>query len=313
MWTIIMDPTTCTSSAEHPKGKRPDHMEVITCVRAAVARTNNLSIFDHTKVVVQEKNTNNDVAIIYYLKLDACIKLADSIPTIRVVARDGKDICVMHTSAKESGSTRGVQIAEKAAEDPHSGWMIAHTPADFAGIITADDTSKAVRTAFGNGASVTRIAPEYLKNMQGASLGPSYTTENYHITFKTVPGNNMIAYPKFIPIEVNSKGNQQTVYATYFLAPHITAARELCKRCHQPGCPGVGVTTGVVSKCQLATAMKTAKAHPRAPHALRARSTSYWERTHQHRTNTRHTPLRPPTRKGTDHASSPGRRAKTTA
>ena len=62
MWTIIMDPTTCTSSAEHPKGKRPDHMEVITCVRAAVARTNNLSIFDHTKVVVQEKNTNNDVS-----------------------------------------------------------------------------------------------------------------------------------------------------------------------------------------------------------------------------------------------------------
>ena len=52
-----MDPTTCTSSAEHPNGKRPDHMEVITCVRAAVARTNNLSIFDHAKVVVQEKKT----------------------------------------------------------------------------------------------------------------------------------------------------------------------------------------------------------------------------------------------------------------
>ena len=149
MWTIIMDPNTCTSSAEYPKGKRPDHMEVITCVRAAAARTNNLSIFDHTKVVVQEKNTNDDVSIIYYLKLEACTKLADMIPTIRIVARDGSDICLMHTSAKESGSTRGAQIIEKAAEDPYSGWMVAHTPSDWAGIITAEDTSKAVRTALG--------------------------------------------------------------------------------------------------------------------------------------------------------------------
>ena len=121
MWTIIMDPNTCTKNAEHPNGKRPNRMEVITCVRAAVARTNNLSIFDHTKVVVQEKNTNDDVSIIYYLKLEACTKLAEMIPTIRIVARDGSDICLMHTSAKESGSTRGAQILEKAAEDPYSG------------------------------------------------------------------------------------------------------------------------------------------------------------------------------------------------
>ena len=238
MWTIVMDPTTCTPSPEQPKGKRPDRMEVIACVRAAVARTNNLDIFKHNRVVVQEENANGDVSIVYYLDLDACTTLASAIPTVRIADRDGKTICLMHTSAKESGSVRGTQIAEKAAEDPNNAWLIAHIPTDWAGITTADDLSRAVRSGFGNGVTVTRTAPEYVKNMQGASLGPAYTTENYNISFKIVPGNNPIDYPKFLSVETDLNGSTHTVYATYLLAPHITAARKLCKRCHKPECPG---------------------------------------------------------------------------
>ena len=106
--------------------------------------------------------------------------------------------------------------------------------------------------------------------MQGASLGPAYTTENYNISFKIVPGNNPIDYPKFLSIEINLNGSIHTVYATYLLAPHITAARKLCKRCHKPECPGVGVTKGIVAACQLASAMKNAKLAHVARMAARA-------------------------------------------